>query len=402
MRSHRDCAKCNRDIYVRPRYNPYHVSCQICDRFFHVNCIYIDPRELNDVFTNKDWYMCNICKLANFPFQSLDKFEFKRCFYLNDINDFNELLPDLLASDFFQHDNNDNIDEGVPLDIKETKYFTADGMHKKMVHDSNKFSLMHVNLNTLNDKYKMYHSNLCDLLNPMNGKFNIIAVSETRLNELSDLTNLSIPGYKPLSKEYCDFSPTCAGGVAVYIDENLDAFPRPDLKMGIPECENIWLEINQGSSNKNIIFGLVYRHPRKLAADIDIFTQAFELNLEKINHEGKLSFITGDVNLNLLNASGTGIPNYVNALFCNNHTKPTRIVPNKTPSLIDHMYSNALESEIETGICLYPISDGHLPIFAIADIKPSYINRKIFVRNYKKFNTEEFNNHLRFNLADFD
>ncbi len=403
VRFHSDCAKCKREIYIRPRHNPYHVFCSICEKYYHSNCIFIDKSELNQVFLKKDWYICYLCKPKLFPFQSLENYEFKRTFFLNDINDFNE-LPDLLSSEFFNNfGNDDQIDEGVPLDIKSTRYYSADEMHKKIDSNIDKFSFIHVNLNSLNQDY---HGNLCELLEPLSNKFNVIAVSETRLSEKSDFVNLSIPGYKPLSPEYCDFSDTFAGGVAIYIDEHLDAHKRPDLKINIPYCENIWYEINQGNSKKNIIFGLIYRHPRKIIAEIQNFTESLEICLDKINSEGKISFITGDTNLNLLDSNGAGIPDYCNMLFSNIHlpliTKPTRIVPDKNPSLLDHIYSNSFDSNIETGICLYPISDGHLPIFAVIDISPSLINRNIFIRDFKKFNSQEFNNHLRFNLADFD
>ncbi len=399
--SHRDCAKCRRDIYVRPRHNPYHVTCAICDKFFHVFCVFIEREALNNISLNNDWYMCDKCKIDIFPFQELSKFELKRIFFLNDITDFDD-LPDFLDSDFFNNYGLDESnDEGLSLNLKPTAYFTADSMHKKIDSNPNKFSFLHVNVNSLNEKY---HGNLCDLLEPINNKINIIAVSETRLKTTSDFQNLSIPGYKPLSPDFCDFSDTLAGGVALYIDEHLDAFPRPDLKIKLPSCENVWFEINQ-KSEKNIIFGIIYRHPKKIIDNILEFTESLEKVLEKINLERKISFITGDINLNLLDTNGPGIANHCNMLFSNIHlplvSKPTRIVPHHKPSLLDHFYSNAFDSDIETGICLYPISDGHLPIFGIIDIKPDLIDKTVFIRNFKKFNAEEFRRHLRFGLSDF-
>ncbi len=401
--THRDCAKCRRDIYVRPRHNPYHVTCSFCDKYFHVFCIFIERNLLNDIALKKDYYMCNQCKSDIFPFQNLTKFDFKRNFFLNDINDFEE-LPDLLGSDFFNNYGvEESIDEGLPFNLKTSKYFTANSMHKKIDSNHNKLSFLHANLNSLNEKY---YDNLIELLNPLNNKFNILAISETRLKSTSDLSILSIPGYKPLTPEFCDFSNTAAGGVALYIDEHLDAFPRTDLKIQVPSCENVWFEINQGKSEKNIIFGLIYRHPVKLINNILEFSEALEKTLEKINSERKISFITGDINLNLLDVNGPGIANFCNMLFSNIHlpliTKPTRIVPDKNPSLLDHFYTNAFDSDIETGICIYPISDGHLPIFAIIDIKPDLVDKKLFIRNYKKFKSEEFCGQLKLALSDFN
>ena len=129
---HRDCAKCRRDILIRPRFNPYHITCAVCDKYFHVFCVFAERYLLNDIALGKDWYTCPQCKIDIFPLQKLSKFEFKRTFFLNDISDFEE-LPDFLTGDFFNNYGiNESIDEGPPLNINSSSYYTTDSMHKKL------------------------------------------------------------------------------------------------------------------------------------------------------------------------------------------------------------------------------------------------------------------------------
>jgi hypothetical protein len=81
-------------------------------------------------------------------------------------------------------------------------------------------------------------------------------------------------------------------------------------------------------------------------------------------------------------------------LHINNTTplisKPTRIT-NHTKTLIDHIYTNTLTSQITLGIALYDISD-HLPIFCIINTP---IKQKKFYRNVEHFNTELYLNDMR-------
>jgi len=47
----------------------------------------------------------------------------------------------------------------------------------------------------------------------------------------------------------------------------------------VPACENLWIEINQ-LDKKDVIIGVVYRHPRH---DHGGFQEAFQENIIKIN-----------------------------------------------------------------------------------------------------------------------
>ncbi len=401
--SHIDCAKCSKDIYIRPRKNLYHVKCVICNRYLHVYCVLLPYNRRNDLMHSNDWYMCDDCSNLHIPFNTLDDLEFKKALYISDLNDL-DVLPDLNNVEFLSEN---SLDDPLSVNIDQSfipgssKYFMPCEFHTRIDKFPDYLSILHVNLNSLNEKT---HENLCDLIIPLRNKVSIIAVSETRLKSKSDTSNLNIPGYLPLSEDVRHDSDTFAGGVCLYVKDNIRALPRSDLKLNMDGVENLWFEIEQ--PKKNVILGLIYRHPRKLKNEINEFTEKLDLILQKINHEKKLACVTGDINLNLLNYENSpGVSDYLNMLFTNHFfptvTRPTRIVPHHTPSLIDHFYYNSLDTEIETGVITYPISDGHLPIFSIIHTSPSLANEDRYFRCYKNFNEKEFIQKLKFSFSDF-
>ncbi len=394
--THVDCSKCNRDIFIRPRHNAYHYKCSMCSKYYHKFCIYVDKALAKRIKDNTDVYICNSCFQNIFPFHYLSNFEFKRTLFVNDVHDF-ENLPDLADVEIYNdHDNPFHT-------FKSSPYITADKFHRYNF-DCSSLSLLHVNLNSLNTNSL---DNLTTLIQPLKANLNFIAISETRFNSKTDFANFKIPGYKPLDIDLVDNSPTLAGGVALFHEQNLNVIPRPDLKIKLDYVENIWVELIQPGNTKNIIVGVVYRHPRKIVSEIENFTDALNDTLLKINSESKTSYFCGDLNLNLIDyCNNTHISNFVDMIYSNSFfpciTKPTRIVPHHTPSLIDHIYSNSMSSYIKSGICLYPIADGHLPVFCVSDTKLHKIKKNCIIRDYKKFNKEEFLRHLQFAFCDFN
>ena len=91
----------------------------------------------------------------------------------------------------------------------------------------------------------------------------------TRLN----LLNVSIPGYSFLGMN----SKTSAGGVGLYVSENINFKRRNDLDLGLLE----------GLEN-------CYRHPSQ---NRECFHQAMKSKLEILNNESCEVYITGDINI---------------------------------------------------------------------------------------------------------
>ena len=153
-------------------------------------------------------------------------------------------------------------------------------------------SLMHMNIRSLN-KCKDVLINLT--LNNFNNP-DLLALSDTKLNESNCYTNTSLPGF---NFEHID-SFTKAGGVGAYI--NTDVTFRHDLNFNLQGCKNLWLELEPIKSNglKNYIVGIIYKHP---FCNTNNFISLLSNSLLVITESNKRYFVVGDFNVNLLNVN---------------------------------------------------------------------------------------------------
>ena len=194
-------------------------------------------------------------------------------------------------------------------------------------------------------------------------KFDIIAISETRITkQVSLLNNLNLNNYS------FEFTPTetSAGGTLLYIANHLSYKCRNDLNIYKKnELESTFIEI-VNPKKSNIIVGVIYRHPSMDLTDFNC--NYLSKLLENISKEQKSIFLLGDYNVNLLNynehnqtiefldspASNSFIPLIL---------QPTRITSHCN-TLIDNIFLNAIDRDLISGNLTATISD-HLPQFSI-------------------------------------
>ena len=106
--------------------------------------------------------------------------------------------------------------------------------------------------------------------------------------------------------------------------------------------------------------------------------------------------LLGNFNINLLNYETLPIVNNcINCMFSNNFQPlilhPSRIT-NNSSTIIDNIFTNAIDCKIFSGNILSQISD-HLPQFAIfSNKKPDYSKQSYFSYKYNNFNQEHFIN----------
>ena len=120
---------------------------------------------------------------------------------------------------------------------------------------------------------------------------------------------------------------------------------------------------------KNIIVGCLYRPPD---ASLNDFNRSAEDILSAISFENKLSYIMGDYNINILNSHSHQPTNeFINLITSNSLSplisKPTRIT-SSTATLIDNIFTNNLELNMNSGILYTDLSD-HLPVFQVTHLK---------------------------------
>ena len=107
-----------------------------------------------------------------------------------------------------------------------------------------------------------------------------------------------------------------------------------------------------------MIIGCIYRNP---SSNCTQFNDTLSEKLNQINHLGVEAYIVGDININIFNySSNEQTSEYLDMLFYLDFspitTKATRITYH-TCTLIDHIYTNATEKILHSGICLVDISD---------------------------------------------
>ena len=98
----------------------------------------------------------------------------------------------------------------------------------------------------------------------------IICLSESRINQTL-LINIDVPNYRL----YRDDSPTRAGGVAVYVNNNISVEIMSKLILNIDECENIWLKLIQ----TDLVISAIYRYPKNI---VTLFLEQLKNKLENL------------------------------------------------------------------------------------------------------------------------
>ena len=123
--------------------------------------------------------------------------------------------------------------------------------------------------------------------------------------------------------------------------------------------------------SKNIIVGTIYRPPNK---KVEVFENAMNVLLHKIDKENKICYLMGDFNIDLLKSESCDYANrFIEQLFTSSFvpliTKPTRITEH-TATIIDNIFTNNIEKVENSinGIIFTDISD-HLPILHMFDSK---------------------------------
>ena len=143
----------------------------------------------------------------------------------------------------------------------QSSYYSVEGMSKIQNKNLGDISIVHVNARSL----VLNFDSIISFLEKANLP-EIICISETRLRDKKikwQKKLVTIPNYDLVY----DNSLTSAGGIAVYAKQDIFKYKvRKDLKLDVPECESIFLEIDvpdKTSENvKTLLLGAVYRHPK--------------------------------------------------------------------------------------------------------------------------------------------
>ena len=239
-------------------------------------------------------------------------------------------------------------------------YFNENSFNQLNCISPNNFSLIHLNIHSFQRNF----DNFSDYLSQLKHQFQILAFTETWLTQ-SNSSLCFIPSYEHVFTHRND---RIGGGVSIFISAELSFKRRSDLECFNDILESVFIEITDDTFNEtgNMIIGAIYRPPN---ASVNSFNETLSAALSTIQKEGKLCYLTGDFNIDLLKLQSHPQSNeFIEMMYTYEFfpliTRPTRFDKNHC-SLIDNIFCNSLTLKPDTcGAFITDISD-HLPVFSI-------------------------------------
>ena len=146
--------------------------------------------------------------------------------------------------------------------LQKSEYLSPEHILTYMKDNRDKFTLMSLNLNSLNTKISELRIFVEDLQSQNLG-FTIIAVQEARINAktINQLNEYEIPGYK-LETQLCQID-SQNGGLAFYIKYGYTGKPRKNLCKKSALFESFFIEVSGPRiKNKKLTIGNIYRPGR--------------------------------------------------------------------------------------------------------------------------------------------
>ena len=244
--------KCPCEICLRPcRRTQCAIQCDMCEGWIHT---VISPRKFHTLCSSTEPYLCQNCYSELFPFQIPDDKQL-----LNDMRNDDKLNFDI------NHTNNSLFPaKCLQADIKtksllnylntgldDSKYCSQ--AEANIINKKCKFSLLCMNIRSLNANF----DKLNQLLTNYDILPDIIAMSETKL-KLSQVYNAKLSGYHFYHKG----TTTRWGGVGLFIKESLSISICKEFDLNIPNCEDMWIQLDL-KNNKKCIVGVIYKHHKQ-------------------------------------------------------------------------------------------------------------------------------------------
>ena len=313
------------------------LQCDVCDHWIHTDCRFGRLNGDNDGFSAHDVIVDNhyevICSekcymsllpFSDFKYGTLLKSEVflpKK----NKVSSLKKALSRPTSDPIFDRNPKKFVKFNKFLDIN-CSYLKRNELKDNYFGDS-ELVIFHNNVRSLNKNI----GSVRDIFGNCTKWPDILAISETKLKEDKDFPELEGFSFE------CVDSPTDAGGVGVYLSNQINYCLRKDLDLGARHCEDLWLDIEL--DNKKFVFGVIYRHP---GHKYNSFCDKLCNTLNMLNKSKSNYIIVGDFNIDLLKYNlVTPVTDYVNSLHsmgCNVSVDlPTRVTCNSS-TCIDHIF----------------------------------------------------------------
>ena len=274
-------------------------------------------------------------------------------------------------------ENVNDIDTTI-LQTSESPYIDIDHLHSFLNDYKNKFTILNLNIQSLNAKYDVFCALLHDLAST-GFYFSVINIQETWVTNKEDIKHFLIPEYNAVALQA-----TCSShsGLVTYIHKkfqfvNLELYKQSQL------WEGIFLEVYGGGLQKRITICNIYRPPRDRNTDIEYFIREISPLLNQISSSENDALFCGDINIDLLKIeSRSTYSAYFEMLmsfyFIPTITLPTRL-SRRGATLIDHIFHKSpRNTPANCGIILSSISDHLMTFISLNTITEKVLPPKTF------------------------
>ena len=269
----------------------------------------------------------------------------------------------------------------LPLKIMQN-YQNETFLRELRLKVKNKLIIGNLNINSLRNKF----DNLKEIIQ---GKLDILVITETKLDSSFPCNQFFIPGYcVPFRFDRNKFG----GGLIIYIREDIPC--KKLTKFVLPDdIEGVFIEINLRKV-KWLLFG-TYHPPNQqdyyyfynLGKALDFYSKSYEKFV-----------LLGDFNSD---ESELHISTFLNNCNAKNLVQDMTCFKNKdNPSCIDLVITNSPKNFQNTSVVTTGLSDFHKMVitvinFSFQKTKP----REIVYRDYKAFDNENYENDLKISMT---
>ncbi len=273
------------------------------------------------------------------------------------------------------------------VDSTEDKYYTIDSINEIKARENCCLSVFHLNIRSLNK----HSTELISLLSALKIDFDCICLTEVNKANLNSYSSL-LPGYifHPIPPQHGN-----VGGVGLFVKQEIkiEKLDKLHLKC-IDPCENLWVQLTK--NNKEIILGIIYRHPSGNLADFNSKLDETISMVQNLKHDKCI--IVGDVNIDLVKYNQPGrakTKEYLDLMLTHGFL-PCTVLPSRitdhTATLIDHIFiKERIQSEnITSGNIFTDISDHFANFLIIPENNTNKKPQKPKTRVFGTKNTEKF------------
>ena len=289
-------------------------------------------------------------------------------------------------------DNNDslcNIDPDNNIfnqSIGTCNSFTLD-QYVSNITQSHHFSLLNYNIRS----FHCNKQNFEVFLESIPNQFNTIVLTET----WNTSHTLDLCFFDDYNSHHTYRSTGRGGGVSVFTLNTMDSIKIDELSWCTDSIESCVVKIMYESSSVYIVG--IYRPPR---GSIESFILLLETLLSSDLLRNKFVIFAGDINVDLLNGSGSNTIDYLNCMqsfhmlpLIDKITRVSNVENGISGSILDHIFINKLIT-YSSGVILHDMTD-HYPTYIELNIKTcdKYnpdSKKKITFRNYNNENMDKF------------